>query len=120
MNQQLSYLEPSRKEFILYFQEISFSYIHLKGFIDDGKSNIILNILPPTVAMSYNATKEPVIMPKKTYNNNNNTLNKVIFVRHMLNKYFCKQRLFISVDHNRLTGHVQERGSEAKRTCNEQ
>ena len=60
-----TYLKSSGQEFIFYFKEVSFAYIHLKRFIDYGKPNIILDVLPATIAVSYDASQQPIIMPAR-------------------------------------------------------
>lgn len=52
VNAQVNYLESPSKEFIFYFQEISFADIHLEWLIYNTEGEIILNVLPPSIAMS--------------------------------------------------------------------
>ena len=38
------------------------SHIHLKRFVDDGESWIILNVLPSAIPVDNNARKKPVVV----------------------------------------------------------
>jgi hypothetical protein len=61
----IPYLKPPCKKFILYLKEVAFSNIHLERFIDDGKPYVILDVLPATVSVTYDACQEPIIMPER-------------------------------------------------------
>lgn len=46
------YLKSPCQELILYFQEVTPVHLTLEGFIEDGITWIILNILPTGIAMT--------------------------------------------------------------------
>lgn len=46
------YLKSPCQELILYFQEVTPVHLTLEGFIEDGVTWIILNILPTGIAMT--------------------------------------------------------------------
>ena len=41
------------------------AHVHFEGFVDDGKSRVVLNVLPSSVAVDHNASKKPVVVSKK-------------------------------------------------------
>ena len=51
----LQKLKTTGQKFVLDLQEVTFAYVHLEGFIDDWEPMVVLDILPSTVTMSYNA-----------------------------------------------------------------
>lgn len=57
-----AYLESASQELVLDFQKVALANVHLKRLIDDGKPDVILDVLPPAVAMSYDSSKQPVIV----------------------------------------------------------
>lgn len=54
----LQKLESPGQKFVLDFQEVTFAHVHLKGLVDDGKTRIVLDVLPTAVAVSYDACDE--------------------------------------------------------------
>ena len=41
------------------------SHVHLERFIDDGKSRIVLNVLPSAIPVDNNAGKKPVVVSER-------------------------------------------------------
>lgn len=47
-----SYLEAPSQELVLHLQEVAFVGLRLKGLVDDGERRIVLDVLPPSVAVA--------------------------------------------------------------------
>lgn len=47
-----SYLEAPSQELVLHFQEVAFIRLRLERLVDDGELGIILDVLPPSVAVT--------------------------------------------------------------------
>lgn len=75
--------EPSCQKFVLDFQKVTFSHIHLKKMleltrydiksketldtnlkrlVDDGEPHVVLDVLPPAVAVADYAGEQPVVV----------------------------------------------------------
>lgn len=60
------YLKSAGEELVLDLKEVSLANIHLERLVDDGKTNVVLNVLPTTIAVGDNAGQQPVVMPVNT------------------------------------------------------
>ena len=47
-----THLESPCQELVLDFEVVALAKVHLEGLVDDGIAQIILNVLPSTVAVS--------------------------------------------------------------------
>ena len=48
----MSYLEASSQELVLHLQEIAFIRLGFERLVDNGELGIILDVLPPGIAMT--------------------------------------------------------------------
>lgn len=49
---EASHLEASSQELVLHFQEVAFIRLRLERLVDDGELWIVLDVLPPSVAVT--------------------------------------------------------------------
>ena len=47
-----SYLEAPGQELVLHLQEVALVGLRLEGLVDDGKLRVVLDVLPPSVAVA--------------------------------------------------------------------
>lgn len=55
-----SYLEAPSQELVLHLQEIAFIRLRFERLVDDGELGIVLDVLPPGVAMTGARVKDGV------------------------------------------------------------
>lgn len=58
----MSYLEASGQELVLHLQEVAFIRLRFERLVDDGELGIILDVLPPGVAMAGTGVKGHVTL----------------------------------------------------------
>jgi hypothetical protein len=54
---EVAYLESASEELVLDFQKVALANVHLERLIDDGKPDVVLDVLPPAVAVGHDAGK---------------------------------------------------------------
>lgn len=53
----MSHLKPPGQELVLDLKEVTLADIHLEGLVDDGESDVVLDVLPAAIAMGHNASE---------------------------------------------------------------
>lgn len=61
-----SYLEASSQELVLHLQEIAFIRLRFERLIDNGKLGIVLDVLPPGIAVTGTWVKGRVTLSVKS------------------------------------------------------
>ena len=51
----LQEFESSGQKLVFDFQKVAFAHVHLERFVDDGKSVVVLDVLPAAISMGDNA-----------------------------------------------------------------